>query len=338
MKTKQIVFTKPYTAELLEVDLPELQPDEILVETAFSAISCGTEKANISNNPNVGLENREYPFPRYGGYSSSGIVLKTGTDVLDIIPGDRVTMCWSHHKKHNIISRKDVVKIQDDDISLSDAAFCNIITFPMAAIRKTKVELGESMLIMGLGILGLFAVQLAYLSGATPVIAVDPIAERREKALKFGADYAFDPYDADFIQKVKAVTNGGANTAIEVTGLGIGLEQCLDCMAKFGRVALLGCTRDKNFSIDYYRKVHGPGISLIGAHTLARPQYNSSPGYFTQEDDVKTYLNLLSLKRFNMNEMVEAVYSPVDCSEIYNQLINNSNFPNVVLFDWSLID
>ena len=56
------------------------------------------------------------------------------------------------------------------------------------------------------------------------------------------------------------MTGGVANVGIEVTGVGVGvgLDGILDCMARFGRVALLGCTRDKEFSIDYYRKVHGP--------------------------------------------------------------------------------
>ena len=89
-------------------------------------------------------------------------------------------------------------------------------------------------------------------------------------------------------------------TAIEVTGLGAGLNQTLDCMAKFGRVALLGCTRDSDFTVDYYRKVHGPGIQLIGAHTMARPSCESAPGYFTAEDDMKTLIKLCALGRNNL--------------------------------------
>ena len=138
---------------------------------------------------------------------------------------------------------------------MQDAALLHICTFPLAAVRKTRLEIGESMMVMGLGILGLIAVQLAHVAGATPVIAVDPVKERREKALRFGADYALDPFEEGFSEKVKELTGGGVNTAIEVTGLGAGLNQTLDCMAKFGRVALLGCTRDSNFTVDYYRKV-----------------------------------------------------------------------------------
>lgn len=266
---KQIVFTEKNKAELLEVELKALKENEVRVETYFSSISCGTEKANITGDANVaGNSPASVSFPRYTGYSSSGIVKSVGSAVTNLKPGDRVVMSGSVHAKYNTMSEKNLLKITDNNISYEEAALFYIGTFPMAAIRKTKLEIGESAMVMGLGILGLMAVQLAKVAGAVPVIAVDPVKQRREKALAFGADYALDPTEDGFADKVKELTNGGAKTAVEVTGLGIGLDMCLDCMAKFGRVALLGCTRDKNFTIDYYRKVHCPGITLIGAHTM----------------------------------------------------------------------
>lgn len=116
--------------------------------------------------------------------------------------------------------------------------------------------------------------------------------------------------------------------------MGAGLDETLDCMAKLGRVALLGCTRDKNFTIDYYRKVHGPGISLIGAHTAARPENESYPGYFTHEDDIKTALKLVAGGRMSLADMVEETHSPEECFEVYTRLVNDKNFPAAVQFDW----
>lgn len=342
MKTKQIVFTDIGVAELIETEVKEPKENEIVVETEFSSISCGTEKANISGNPNVGIgpldEKNPVIFPRYAGYSSSGTVIKTGSSVTHIKAGDRVAMCWSQHKKINVITASNTIKLESDKISMKEAALFNIATFPLAAIRKTKVELGESMLIMGLGILGLFAVQFARAAGAVPVIAVDPVAERREKALECGADYALDPTSPNFVKTVKALTNGGASTAIEVTGLGIGLDQCLDCMARFGRVALLGCTRDKNFTIDYYRKVHGPGVQLIGAHTMARPKLESHPGYFTQADDLISVMKLCESRRIQLEETIDEIFRPEDCTKVYTRLINDRHFPVVSQFDWSNIE
>ncbi len=330
---KKIVFTKKNTAELLTVENQPLASNQVRVKTAVSSISCGTERANITGDENVSIYHKSRKFPRTSGYSSAGTVVEIGDEVKSVAVGDRVCMSWSAHAEYNVCNEKNVIKIEDN-IDFNEAALFHIGTFPMAAIRKTELEIGESLMVMGLGILGLFAVIFAHAAGAVPVIAVDPVAERREKALRFGADYAFDPFDKDFAEKVKAVTGGGVNTAIEVTGVGAGLNQCLDCMAKYGRVALLGCTRDSNFSIDYYRKVHGPGIKLIGAHTLARPVDESSHGYFTQRDDIKAIMKLVSTRRFSLKETVDGIFLPKDCNAVYTRLIEDKNFPVVSQFDW----
>lgn len=333
---KQIVFTKPNTAEFLDREIPAVGAGQVAVKTVISSISCGTERALCSGNPNVSIavaEGVEVTFPRTSGYSSAGIVLEVGTGVTDLKVGDRVAMIWSCHAEINVLPRSNVFKI-DDKVSFADAALCHIGTFPLAAIRKTKLEIGESMMVMGLGVLGLWAVALAKTAGAVPVIAVDPVKERREKALALGADFAFDPTESDFVQNVKRVTDGGVNTVIEVTGLGIGMDQSLDCMARFGRIALLGCTRNKEFYIDYYRKVHGPGITIIGAHTNARPKFESSDGWFTVKDDMQSLLKLTSLGRIAPAKMVDAVFAPDDCKEIYHKLIFDRNFPAVAQFDW----
>ena len=331
---KQIVFTKVNTAELLDVESQTLGENQVRVKTMFSTISNGTEKANISGDANVSLGAAATVFPRYCGYSTSGVVVEKGDNVTSLEIGDRVCMYWSTHRTYNVLDEKNVIKIESDNIGFAEASIVHIATFPLAAIRKTKVEIGESAIVMGLGTLGLLATGLLRAAGAVPVIAVDPVKERREKALKFGADYAFDPTDADFLKKVREVSGGGVNVAIEVTGLGVGLNQVLDCMARFGRVALLGCTRNKEFNVDYYRKVHGPGISLIGAHTLARPEIESSHGMFTTRDDIKALLKLCANGRLDLKSLIDEIHSPLECGEVFTRLVTEKNFPTVVQFDW----
>lgn len=334
MKTKQILFTKINTAELVEIDLPELKENEVRIKTAFSTISQGTEKANITGDPNVnGAGAGTVNFPRSCGYASAGTVIETGKNVKKVKVGDKVVATWGKHNEVNQLDESLLVKIPEG-ISFSEASMTLIASFPLAAVRKCHVEIGESVVIMGLGILGQFAVLFARAQGAAPVIAVDPVKERREKALKLGADYALDPTDENFVEKVKELTDGGANVCIEVTGLGKGLEQGLDVMKRFGRVALLGCTRDKNFTIDYYKKVHFPGITIIGAHTMARPQEESHSGWFTHADDIKAIMKMIELKRIDVKQLVNEVHSPEECYEVFKRLVEDKNFP-VVQFDWS---
>lgn len=93
-----------------------------------------------------------------------------------------------------------------------------------------------------------------------------------------GADYAFDPTCEDFAENVKRVTKGkGVNDCVEVTGVSSAMNAAPDCAAFMGRIALLGCTRNSDCSVDYYRQVHRPGIKLIGAHNFVRPQFESYP-------------------------------------------------------------
>lgn len=339
VQLKQIVFTKPYTAEFLnvgEINLSKIEEKSVAVKTVISTISAGTERANLIGDEAVSIDKTaKSPFPRALGYSSAGEVVAVGSAVTKVKVGDRVAVYWGKHINYNVLSENNVVKIESEKVSYAEAALAQISSFSMAAIRKVRLELGESMLVMGLGILGQLAVMLARAAGAYPVIACDPVAERREEALKNGADYAFDPFEKHFAEQVKAVTGGGVKTAIEVTGVGQGLDETLDCMARLGRVALLGCTRNSHFCIDYYRKVHGPGITLVGAHTNARPSVESYPSYFTHADDMKSVLNLCGGGRLPLKNLIKETDSPKDCQKIYTRLANDRNFPIGVQFDWS---
>ncbi len=340
MNTKQIIFTRKDTAELLDVECREPAAGEVTVRLAYTAISTGTEKANITGVPNIGpgiKEDAPVVFPRKLGYSGAGYVEAVGEGVTKVSVGDRVIVYWGMHVGCITVHQEQVVKIEDDRLSMKEAAMLFISTFSAAAIRKTHLEFGESAIIMGLGILGQFAVKLCRAAGAAPIIAVDPVKERRELAMQYGADYAFDPMEADFAKRVKEVCPGGVNVGIEVTGLGVGLDQILDCMARYGRVALLGCTRSSDFKIDYYNKVHSPGITLVGAHTRARPNAESSSGWWTHEDDIRALVRLCAGGRISYSDMIFEIHSPADAPEVYTRLVQERSFPIGVLFDWSLI-
>ena len=182
----------------------------------------------------------------------------------------------------------------------------------MAAIRKAKICLGDSTLVTGLGILGLFAVEFARLSGAYPVIGTDFSNERRELAKYLGADSVFDPREPDFTEKCKAM--GGVNSAIEVTGNPNALKQVLSCTAKFGKVILLGCTRTMT-EVDFYNDVHRPGIELIGAHSGARPTEESHSGFFTEMDDCRVILSYLSAGKLDFKSIISRTSFPPECHQ-----------------------
>lgn len=327
-----ILFTARGVAELLPIDMPKVGAKDVLVKLERSSISAGTERANLLGDVYSMRTGKPLGFPRQCGYSSSGIVQEIGSEVTSVKVGDRVACAWSDHSAYCALPEHRVYPL-DDSVGFGAGALIHIATFPLAAIRKTALELGESAIVMGLGVLGLMSVGLLHAAGAAPIIAVDPVKEKRERALTLGADYALDPFAPDFAQRAKELTGGGVNVAIEVTGKGQGLDQVLDCMKPFGRVALLGCTRHSDFTIDYYRKVHGPGISLIGAHTNARPKHESSHGLWTDGDDARAIHRLITLGRFDLEGLIEEVHVPEEAPQVFTRLANESHFP-VVQFDW----
>ena len=85
MKVKQIIFTKPCVAELLESEVEAPKPEEVQVRLAVSTISSGTERANLVGDPNIAtVGSGSVVFPRVAGYSSSGVVEAVGESVTEL--------------------------------------------------------------------------------------------------------------------------------------------------------------------------------------------------------------------------------------------------------------
>jgi NADPH:quinone reductase-like Zn-dependent oxidoreductase len=104
------------------------------------------------------------------GYSSAGIVERVGEGVDHVKEGDRVALSWSKYEQYMTIAASNVYPI--GNLSFEEAAIFHIATFPLAAIRKCRLEMGESAIVMGMGILGLMAVQLLRAAGAAPAVDV----------------------------------------------------------------------------------------------------------------------------------------------------------------------
>jgi len=331
---KEIVMTRALHAELSDGEdrLPER--GEVRLKMCFTALSAGTERANLTGNADS-EEIFRTGFPARTGYAGSGMITHLGEGVEGFAVGDRVMVHGAGHRQFATVALKEIVKVPDN-VPLDQAALTIIAGFSLSAVRKAEIALGQGCLVVGLGLLGLFSVQYARLSGAYPVIASDPNPERRELALRLGADYALDPTESNYEEKVKALTftGTGVETVIEVTGNPRALSSALHCTAKFGKVLLLGCTRTMT-EVDFYHDVHRPGIELIGAHSGARPERESFGGIYTEMDDCRVTLNYLHAGRLNFQDMIGEIHSPSDATQVYTRLATDRNFPIGVLFDWS---
>ncbi len=340
MKNKQIVFTSRGVAELLEKKTPgKLGEKQVWVDTEYTIISPGTERANLMGEYNISGRRSgcHTDFPRSLGYAGVGTVRETSDCVKRVSEGDRVVIYKGKHQKYNLILEDKVMPVPEVSIKSEEAVFTVIAAFSAAGVRKTRLELGESVMVMGLGILGLLSVQFSRIAGAVPVIGVDPHPQRREYGVKMGADAVFDPYTEGFARNIRSLTGDqGVDVVVEVSGVAQALNQALECTAPLGRVSLLGCTRNPA-EYDLYHQVHYPGIQLFGAHNAARPQCESYPGNWTFEDDCRAVLDLISHGRLDVTPLICEIQSPDAAPEVYERLAHDKDFPVGVLFDWRKI-
>ncbi|MBU0608152.1 MAG: zinc-binding alcohol dehydrogenase [Armatimonadetes bacterium] len=326
-----VVVESPGTAVLKPFEVPTPAPGQVLVETDYTVVSAGTERANL-----VALPNTQGSFPYYPGYCGVGRVTAAGDGVETVTVGDRVLLTFSSgHRSHTVQQAADLTVVRDDRVESLDASFVPIAAMGLQGVRKVRLELGESAMVIGLGLLGMFATQAARIDGAIPVIVSDFDARRREVALALGADYAFSPDEPDLAEKIKELTYGrGPDVVVEVTGAAVALQQALTYVAWEGRVSLLGCTRIPDANIDFYQYVHKRGVSLIGAHTMVRPQVESRPGYWTARDDYRVLLAFLAAGRLQVRPIISEIVSPERAPAIYARLAEDPHPPLGIVFDW----
>lgn len=338
MKVSIVYFPEKERAAFEErLEDAVLKPNQVLVKIDYDLISAGTELANYHELPNTGSTGGR--FPCYTGYTTSGHIVRIGDAVTKYKVGDRVVAAWGGHRSWLICDEDKRVYPVPEGFDMKIAAVAHLCSFPMLAIRKLQIQLGEACLIAGQGLLGLLAGQLARISGAYPVIVSDCSPERRELALKLGADYALDPMDPGYIRKVLELTGGkGVESAVEVTGNINALQQCLECIAFNGRISLLGCTRVSDKTIDFYQYVHRRGIYLMGTHTHARPQVDSTHWGCSEFEDYRTFFKLVSSGRLNVAPIISEVASPKDAEAIFQKIGMQANPPLGILLDWTEID
>lgn len=297
MKSTAIVALEKGRVGYLEQDISEPGAKEIRVRACASVISPGTERAFI-----LGLENTHSNYPQNLGYSCAGVVEQVGAEVEEFAVGDRVA-CIMLHKSIANVRVERAVRIPDD-VSFEDAAFIRLGVIAMQAVRKAKIELGETAMVLGLGLIGQIALQLVRNSGAIQAIGVDRVASKLELASRINNDTVIDSSREAWIQELQARTGGdGPQVVIESTGFPEPIAAAFQAVRRFGRVVLLGSTRGDS-SINFYRDVHKKGIHIIGAHISANPEMESHPGYWTFRDNGNCFLQMLRLNKVDMQSLV----------------------------------
>ena len=168
-----------------------------------------------------------------------GTITEIGADVTEYAVGDRVCS-YGPIKETQIVNAVDNYKLRkmSKDASAKNAVCYDPAQFALAGVRDANVRPGDNVVVVGLGAIGMIALQMCVKLGAAVVIGVDPIEKRRNVALKLGADYVLDSTACDAGLEIKRLTDKmGADAIIETSGNVHALQASIKGLAYNGTIA-----------------------------------------------------------------------------------------------------
>jgi D-arabinose 1-dehydrogenase-like Zn-dependent alcohol dehydrogenase len=266
------------------------------------------------------------------GHEVAGVIDVLGADVSDWQKGESVIVCAGVRDSKNrvttlgfdydggfaeyVITDVETLIRIPDGIPFEQACIIpDAVSTPWAAITQTaKVQRGESAAVFGVGGLGVHAVQLLKIIGASPVIGVDPLAQARERALAVGADVALDPQSDDFSQKVKELSNGkGLDVCFDFAGTTQVRTQSLKLLAEGGRLAIVGLANEP--------------IVIPNDIAFAYKRCQVLGHYGSETHHSQELVNLLAQRKLDLSASVSAVLTLDELESAFHQLENKINNP-----------
>lgn len=264
MKMRALVYEGPKDVQVKDVTVPEVGEKDVLIRLEYCGV-CGTDIHIFSGEGGAFAVTP----PLIMGHEFSGIVEKTGSKVKKVKAGDLVTvdpndMCGECYYCKNameqfcenvtgigttvdggfaqycVVGEKQVFKFKEGMDALS-ASMAEPVSCCIHGIDLCNIKVGDEVLVIGGGPIGLIMVQLAKMAGASKVILSEPVAEKRELAMKLGADLAINPLEEDVEAILKSACKN-INAVIECVGNIRTIENAIQWAGKGATVMMYGLT------------------------------------------------------------------------------------------------
>ena len=245
-------------------DPPDPGPDEVLVRIRASGV-CGSDMHMFSEGSIAGLD---AVYPSVLGHEPAGEVVDTGPGVTDLASGAKVAVepfvvqaeCeFTRTGRHNlalnnvfmgkdfpgslreyaVMPRRNLLPIPNS-MTFADAAFIEPLSVLLHSFELAELRMGETVAVIGTGPIGLIAVALAKLAGASVIVAADKLEHRLRRARKLGATVAVNVNEDSPVDVVMDLTGCGAHVVIDGAGKAESINHSISCLRPAGRLVLVG--------------------------------------------------------------------------------------------------
>jgi len=315
--------------------LASLPDDHVLIRTAVSLISPGTELALFTGThvelPNPA--NRWAKLPFFPGYASVGEVIAAGRSVCGITAGMRV-LATGHHATYDCIpyAEHHVVPLPNEAIA-KHVLFAKLAEIATASTVQARIAPGHLVVVFGLGLIGNLAAQLFALQGAR-VIGVDVVERRVAAARDVGIErtvHSTGMTEEELAAHIEALAGGEApHVVVEATGNPALVTPALQLVRPLGQVILLGSPR-ASAEIDLYRHIHSRGVSLIGAHNRIK----GLEGVPAEAHTLRYVLDLIVRRQLAVEPLITHMLSWTEAARAYELLLHDKDKAIGVLLDWT---
>lgn len=253
MKTAAVVFERPGEVRIRNLPLPQIAPDEVGIRTAYSGVSQGTERWVLTGRYGHWDRDCSAFYPCCPGYQAAGIIDAVGSEVTDLMVGDRVIApsgrfadlnirypgpCIASHSAYLVVARSKVTRVPPS-VDLATASLYQMAAQSNHGVRLAGVKQGEVVVVIGLGMIGQMSSQAARRAGAR-VIATDVVASRVQAAARYSADRVVDATTGVLEEALLEEAPDGADVVIDTTGDSGMFGRCVDLIRREGRIALQG--------------------------------------------------------------------------------------------------
>ncbi|WP_408008261.1 bi-domain-containing oxidoreductase [Pseudalkalibacillus sp. A8] len=348
------------------IPVPAGQDNYVLIKSISSVVSAGTERMLVdfgkSNylqkakqqpekvkqvldkvktdglQPTINAVKTKLDQPIPLGYSNAGIVVEVGKNVEEFKVGDRVISNGSHAEY--VCAPKNLCAKIPEGVDYDEAAFTVVSSIGLQGIRLANPTLGETFVVIGLGLIGLLSVQLLKAHGCN-VIATDFDNNKVELAKSFGADAINLSEGLNPVNYANKVTNGRGVDGVLITASAKSSEpvsQAANMCRKRGRIVLVGVTGLELMRSEFYEKElsfqvscsYGPGRYDTNYEEKGQ-DYPLGFVRWTEQRNFEAVLNMMKDGKIDTKPLISQTYSIKDAGKAYKTLSEDKKVIGLIL-------